>query len=136
MIHLSLVDKGEYSTGRPILNCDGGSKSTRGYMNRTNASVPTPIELSTAPHPRNPSKSRRVGAIRQMWTSGLVPSSLLPAPATAYLCAPFRAAFTKADAAASTWASTSRPATLRQILRSVTTRVRAVAGRIFAAMAI
>src|SRR5262245_27168011 len=83
LIHLSLVDIGEYSMGRPILNCVGGSKRTRGYMNRTNASVPMPIDVSTAPQPRKPRKSRRVGAMRQMCPSGLVPSSLLPGPATA-----------------------------------------------------
>jgi hypothetical protein len=82
LIHFSLVEFGEYSTGPPILNCDGGSKRTRGYMKRTNASVPMPIELRTAPQPRKPRRSRRVGAMRQMWPSGLVPSSLFPVPAT------------------------------------------------------
>src|SRR5271156_4743439 len=82
LIHFSLVESGAYSVGRPILNCEGGSKSTRGYMKRTKAKVPTPIELSTAPQPRKPRRSRRVGAMRQMWTSGLVPSSLFAGPAT------------------------------------------------------
>src|SRR6185369_3017843 len=82
LIHFSLVELGEYSVGRPILNCDGGSKSTRGYMKRANASEPMPIALRTAPQPRNPRRSRRVGAMRQMCPSGLVPSSLLTVPAT------------------------------------------------------
>src|SRR5262245_11213874 len=75
LIHFSLVELGEYSPGRPILNCEGGSKSTRGYMKRTNASEPTPIELRTLPQPRNPRKSLRLGAIFQMCPSGFVPSS-------------------------------------------------------------
>src|SRR5262249_11002630 len=76
-IHLSETDRGEYSVGLPSLNWLGGSNSTRGYMSRTQASVPTPMLVRTAPHPRKPKKSRRVRAIRQAWPSGLVPSSLL-----------------------------------------------------------
>src|SRR6185295_18504479 len=93
LIHLSLVELGEYSIGRPILNCDGGSKSTRGYMKRRNASVPTPIEFKTAPQPRKPRMSRRVGAIFQMCPSGFVPSSLFAVPATAVPLHAFPRAF-------------------------------------------
>jgi hypothetical protein len=75
-IHLSDTERGAYSMGLPSLNELGGSNRTRGYMRRTHASVPTPMLVKTAPQPRNPTKSRRVGAIRQMLPSGLVPSSL------------------------------------------------------------
>src|SRR5439155_26760496 len=75
-IHLSETERGAYSVGLPSLNWLGGSNKTRGYMSRTQASVPTPMLVKTAPHPRKPTKSRLVGAMRQMWPSGLVPSSL------------------------------------------------------------
>src|ERR1700722_20247100 len=41
---------------------------------------PSPSPVRTPPQPKNPTRSRRVGAIFQMWASGLVPSSLF-APA-------------------------------------------------------
>src|SRR5262245_31746484 len=63
-------------------------------MKRTNAMLPMPIDVSTAPQPRKPNRSRRVGAIRQMWTSGLVPSSALATapslPKKALISQPFR----------------------------------------------